>query len=71
MTRFALAITPFLLAGCGTVIPLYDKQGATRDQEFKDRVACVQQRQGVVAPGLGVTKCMQEKGYTLVATETP
>ncbi len=68
MTRSMIlaALAVATLAGCGaTQIPLYDKAGVTRDEEFRDRVACVK-TDPIMFPGAKIRRCMESRGYQLV-----
>lgn len=74
MTRsMALAALAVGLAGCGsTIIPLYDKAGATREEEFHARAACVKQQSALeFLPGRALTHCMEASGYTFLGNEIP
>jgi hypothetical protein len=70
MTRSMIlaALAVVTLAGCATGIPLYDKAGATREQEFHDRVACLKNQAGMY-PGASVKRCMETRGYERVAID--
>jgi hypothetical protein len=65
-----LAAPTIAITGCGsTAIPLYDKAGATRDEEFHDRAACVKQRGFAFLPDTALTHCMQARGYEFLGYE--
>lgn len=72
MAKYILMAFVLFIAGCGaTIIPLFDKPGGTRDQEFADRLACIKEQQNGFAPGAKVARCMKERGWQFVGYETP
>ena len=65
--RWLILFSSILLCGCSSVAPpVVDKTGIDPAKYAADEAQCVRDNTAIVTVGGPITRCMREKGYTIL-----